>query len=174
LAFCLPPFCPNPNLFFGLVLGGQVKEGVANPVITQRHYIDQGHRLPRDIRQNEIEMLFTAIGDHLRDRTILTLMLHTGMRVGEVANLRLADVYLSETRPPHLRVFGKGQRERIAYLSATASLLLNEYLSGRPTKTQEKVFLNQRGKPMNSLWYRLRFILFSLYQIDLIRTDVRI
>ena len=54
------------------------EEGVTNPVITQRHYIDQGHRLPRDIRQNEIEMLFTAIGDHLRDRTIFTLMLHTG------------------------------------------------------------------------------------------------
>jgi integrase/recombinase XerD len=124
------------------------EEGVVNPIITQRHYIDQGHRLPRDIRQNEIEKLFTAIGDHLRDRTIFTLMLHTGMRVGEVVNLRLADVYLSENHPPHLRVFGKGQRERVAYLSATATLLLKEYLSGRPAKTEEKVFLNRRGKPI--------------------------
>jgi site-specific recombinase XerD len=124
------------------------EEGVANPVITQRHYIDQGHRLPRDIRRNEIEKLFTAIGDHLRDRTIFTLMLHTGIRVGEVVNLSLADVYLSENRPPHLRVIGKGQRERVAYLSATASLLLNEYLSERPFRTEEKVFLNRRGKPI--------------------------
>src|SRR3972149_2200463 len=30
------------------------EEGIDNPVITQRHYIDQGHRLPRDIRQSEI------------------------------------------------------------------------------------------------------------------------
>lgn len=124
------------------------EEGVANPVITQRHYIDQGHRLPRDIRQNEIEKLFTAIGDHLRDRTIFTLMLHTGMRVGEIVNLRFADVYLSENRPPHLHVFGKGQRERVVYLSATATLLLNEYLSERPAQTEEKVFLNRRGKPI--------------------------
>ena len=124
------------------------EEGVANPVITHRHYIDQGHRLPRDIRQSEIEKLFTAIGDHLRDRTIFTLMLHTGMRVGEVVNLRLADAYLSENRPPHLRVFGKGQRERVVYLSATATLLLKEYLSERPGKTEEKVFLNRRGKPI--------------------------
>jgi site-specific recombinase XerD len=29
------------------------EEGIDNPVITQRHYIDQGHRLPRDIRQSE-------------------------------------------------------------------------------------------------------------------------
>jgi integrase/recombinase XerD len=124
------------------------EENTTNPIITQRHYIDQDHHLPRDIRQEEIEKLFTAINDHLRDRTIFTLMLHTGMRVGEIVNLRLADIYLSEKRPPHLRVIGKGQRERIAYLSATATLLLNEYLAKRPKKTEEKVFLNRLGKPI--------------------------
>jgi integrase/recombinase XerD len=124
------------------------EENTTNPVITQRHYIDQDHHLPRDIRQEEIEKLFTAINDHLRDRTIFTLMLHTGIRVGEIVNLRLADIYLSEKRPPHLRVIGKGQRERIAYLSATATLLLNEYLAKRPKKTEEKVFLNRLGKPI--------------------------
>ena len=124
------------------------EEEIDNPVITQRHYIDQGHRLPRDIRQSEIEELFTAIGDHLRDRTIFTLMLHTGVRVGEVVNLRLSDIYLFENRPPYLRVIGKGQRERIAYLSATAALLLKEYLSERPDKTEEKVFQNRRGNPI--------------------------
>ena len=124
------------------------EEEINNPVITQRHYIDRDHHLPRDIRQIEIEKLFTAIGNHLRDRTIFTLMLHTGMGVGEVVNLRLADIFLFENRPPHLRVIGKGQRERIAYLSATAALLLKEYLSERPDKTEEKVFLNRRGKPI--------------------------
>ncbi len=109
------------------------EEHIDNPVITQRHYIDQGHRLPRDIRQEEIEKLFT-------------LMLHSGIRVGEVVNLCLEDVYLSEKRSAHLRVNGKGQRERIAYLSATATQLMSKYLSGRPAKKEEKVFLNQRGK----------------------------
>ena len=124
------------------------EEHIDNPVITQRHYIDQGHRLPRDIRQEEIEKLFTAIGDHLRDRTIFTLMLHSGIRVGEVVNLCLEDVYLSEKRSAHLRVNGKGQRERIAYLSATATQLLSEYLANRPTQSDEKIFLNRRGKPI--------------------------
>ena len=124
------------------------EEHIAIPVVTQRHYIDQGHRLPRDIRQEEIEKLLTTIGDHLRDRTIFTLMLHTGMRVGEVVNLCLGDVYLSENRLPHLRVNGKGQRERVVYLSATATQLLSEYLSGRPAKPEEKVFLNRRGNPI--------------------------
>jgi integrase/recombinase XerD len=124
------------------------EEEIANPVIPHRHYIDQSHHLPRDVHQEDIEKLFRAIGDHLRDRTIFTLMLHTGMRVGEVVNLYQEDVYLSESRPPYLRVIGKGQRELVVYLSATATLLLNEYLAEHPAKTEEKVFLNQRGKPI--------------------------
>jgi integrase/recombinase XerD len=141
-------------------------EGVANPVITQRHYIDQGHRLPRDIRQIEIEKLFTAIGDHLRDRTIFTLMLHTGMRVGEVVNLCLTDVYVSENRTPHLRVIGKGQRERVAYLSATATLLIKEYLSERLAKTEEKVFLNRQGKPITITGIQLQLAKYC-HQADI-------
>jgi site-specific recombinase XerD len=55
---------------------------VANPVVPQRHYIDLGHHLPRNLHESEIEKLFLTIGDHLRDRTIFTLMLHAGLRVG--------------------------------------------------------------------------------------------
>jgi integrase len=76
-------------------------------VVAQRHYVDKG---PRGIRQEDLDKLFVAIGDHQRDRTIFTLMLHTGLRVGEVVNLRLADLFLHEDRKPHLRVSGKGQR----------------------------------------------------------------
>jgi site-specific recombinase XerD len=119
-----------------------------NPVVPRRHYINQGHCLPRSIRQRDIEKLFTGIGDHLRDRTIFTLMLHAGMRVGEAINLCTGDIYLSENRTPHLRVNGKGCRERIVYLSATASHLLEVYLTSRPPDSSERVFLNRRGKPI--------------------------
>ena len=104
------------------------EQQIPNPVVAQRHYVDKGHRLPRDIRQEDLEKLFVAIGDHQRDRTIFTLMLHTGVRVGEVVNLHLTDVFLHEDRKPHLRVNGKGQRERIVYLSAAVAQLMNEYL----------------------------------------------
>ena len=124
------------------------EQQIANPVVAQRHYVDKGHHLPRDIRQEEIEKLFAAIGEHLRDRTIFTLMLHTGLRVGEVVNLRLADVFLHEDRRPHLRVNGKGQRERIVYLSVAVTQLLNEYLQGHPPQSGKRVFLNRRGKPI--------------------------
>ena len=121
---------------------------ITNPVITQRHYINKGHHLPRSIRQSEVEELFAAIGDHLRDRTIFTLMLHAGLRVGEVVKLCTGDVYIFENRTPHLRVNGKGQRERIVYLSATAAQLLDQYLRSRPLDSGERVFLNRRGQPI--------------------------
>ena len=69
---------------------------ITNPVVAQRHYVEKGYRLPRDIRQEDLEKLFESIGDHLRDRTIFTLMLHTGLRVGEVVKLRLSRGSTSE------------------------------------------------------------------------------
>jgi site-specific recombinase XerD len=50
---------------------------------------------------------------------------------------------------PHLRVNGKGQRERIVYLSATAVQLLTEYLARRHVENGNRVFLNRRGKPIS-------------------------
>lgn len=122
---------------------------VKNPVVVKRHYVGPGHRLPRDIRQEDIEKLFVAIGSHLRDHTIFTLMLHTGIRVGEIVNLRHKDVYLSERRTPHLRVSGKGQRERIVFLSVTSVILLQEYLSLHKGSRENRVFLNARGTPIS-------------------------
>jgi len=124
------------------------EERIANPVLTQRHYIGQRRRLPRDLRQDEVKKLFIAISDHLRDRTIFTLMLHTGLRVGEVVKLRLEDVYLLEKRTPYLRVNGKGQHERVVYLSTIAAQLLSEYLASRLDGKGERVFLNRQGKPI--------------------------
>jgi len=129
---------------------------IPNPVIPRRHYVSRGRQLPRSILQDELELLFAAVGDHLRDRTIFTLMLHAGLRVGEVINLRLGDVYLCENRSPHLRVNGKGQRERIVYLSAMASKLLEEYLDFRSNNDEERIFLNRRGKPITTTGIQLQ------------------
>jgi integrase/recombinase XerD len=129
---------------------------VPSPIVPRRHYISRGRQLPRSIPQNEMELLFATVDDHLRDRTIFTLMLHAGLRVGEVINLRLGDVYLSENRSPHLRVNGKGQRERVVYLSAMASKLLEEYLASRSNNGEKRVFLNRRGKPITTTGIQLQ------------------
>jgi len=127
-----------------------------NPIIPRRHYLSQGRTLPRSVRQNDVARLFASIGDHLRDCTIFTLMLHAGLRIGEVINLCIGDIYLSENRMPHLRLNGKGQRERIVYLSVTATQLLEKYLQSRPFDSGERVFLNRRGKPITATGIQLQ------------------
>jgi site-specific recombinase XerD len=87
-------------------------------------------------------------------------MLHAGLRVGEVVNLDLGDVYLSETSTPHLRLRGKGDRERIIYLSATAAKLLGEYLTSRPGMSNEHLFLNRRGKPITITGIQLQLAMY--------------
>jgi site-specific recombinase XerD len=121
---------------------------LANPVQPRRHYVANGDSLPRDLTDEVLQQLFAAIGDHRRDRAIFTLMLHAGLRVGEVVNLEVADVFLKAERPSQLRVQGKGQRERLVYLSATMTRLLQDYLTSRTTSAESHVFLNQHGQPI--------------------------
>jgi integrase/recombinase XerD len=121
---------------------------VANPVVPHRHYLQSGRRLPRDVHETVIHKLFAAIGEHVRDRCLFTLMLHAGLRVGELVALRIDDVHLSAARTPQLRLRGKGRIERIAYLSATTALWLQGYLAARPATACEHVFLNHHARPL--------------------------
>jgi integrase/recombinase XerD len=132
------------------------EEEVPSPVIPRRHYLACDRRLPRDIPHEVIVQLFEAIGSHLRDRTKFTLMLHAGLRVGELLQLRLCDVRLSDVHTPFLRLNGKGEQERVVYLSATAAQLLDEYLRERPRDGPEQVFLNYQGQPISITGIRLR------------------
>jgi site-specific recombinase XerD len=69
------------------------------------------------------------------------LMLRCGLRISEVAGMRLADVYLKDQHP-HIIVRGKGSRERTVYLSSQARLALRAYLVVRPKITSDFVFLS--------------------------------
>jgi len=132
------------------------EEEVLNPVIPRRHYPARDRRLPRDVPDDVIGQLFKAMGSHLRDRTMFTLVLHAGLRIGELSQLRLSDVRLSTEHTPFLRLNGKGQQERVAYLSAAAAQLLGEYLRERPQDAPQQVFLNYKGQPISITGIQLR------------------
>lgn len=118
-----------------------------NPVIPKRHFIRIGQRLPRDIQDDDIERLFAVIQEP-RDRAMYMLMLRCGLRVGEIHNLSLNDLYLSPILggPPRLWVCGKGSRERIVYLSSQALTALERWLEVRPVVEDQAVFLNRFGR----------------------------
>ncbi len=110
------------------------------PVLPRRHFLRQPQRLPRPVREDDLRSFFAVIED-TRDKAMFTLMLRCGMRIGEVANLLLSDLFLDEPAP-RLVVHGKGCRERSAYLSPQAERLLRRYLAERPPVRSDFVFLS--------------------------------
>jgi len=83
-----------------------------------------------------------------RNYVIVELMYDCGLRVSELVNLRLSNIYLDEQ---YLRVFGKGDKERWVPVAGKALDLISTYiLTWRskitPKPGEEKiVFLNNRG-----------------------------
>ena len=118
-----------------------------NPVQPWRHAPRRGQRLPRDLADEVVEQLWTAI-DQPRDQVWFTLMLRGGLRAGEVVALQRGDVLASATasRPARLRVLGKGRKERIVYLSADAYAVVARWLALWPGGPETPLCPNARGK----------------------------
>ena len=90
----------------------------------------QALRVPKTLTEAEVEALLAApdvdtlLG--LRDRTMLELMYASGLRVSELVTLRLLNISLQE----HVvRVFGKGNKERLVPFGQEAGHWLDRYLS---------------------------------------------
>lgn len=110
------------------------------PVLPRRHFLRQPQRLPRPVQEDDLRAFFVVIED-ARDKAMFILMLRCGLRISEVANLLLTDLYLNEPTP-RLVVHGKGSRERPVYLSRQAEHALRRYLAERPPAPSDFVFLS--------------------------------
>ena len=121
------------------------------PVLLHRHYLRERERLPRPVQEDNLRAFFAAINEtrppkgepdnRVRDRAMFILMLRCGLRIGEVAGLQLADLFLSEPHP-RLVTHGKGSRERSVYLSPQAEKALRTYLKQRPITPCDTIFLS--------------------------------
>jgi integrase/recombinase XerC len=117
-------------------------------------------RLPKFLTAQEVRAVLgapdpaTPLGS--RDRALLELFYATGMRVGEVTALRLADL----TWTGELRVMGKGRKERVVLVHAYAQDALRRYVDqARPHlaagRDGGRVFVNARGGPLTERGVRL-------------------
>jgi integrase/recombinase XerC len=122
-----------------------------NPVRFKRHAGTQPKRLPRDLNNEQVEQLWAAITAP-RDRAWFALMLRAGLRVGEVVSLTKSDLLKPPTddQPARLRVYGKGQKERVVLLTADAYAVLQEWTQQRPVSEHDTIFLNNRGQPLTT------------------------
>jgi site-specific recombinase XerC len=83
------------------------------------------HTLPRFLSLEESRRLLSSVdgGNRERDYCILCIFLNCGLRISEIVGLNLGDI-----RADHIRILGKGNKERIVYLNEATASAINDYL----------------------------------------------
>lgn len=106
--------------------------------------------LPKFLYYNELEDLFNACDmDSLygvRDRLILEMLYATGMRVGELENIKISDINFYDNS---IKVMGKGSKERIVYFGSYAREILDIYLDLREDNSPY-LFINRNKQRLTS------------------------
>ena len=111
-----------------------------------------GEHLPEVLSPQEIDRLEASIDlskwEGHRNRAIIEVLFSCGLRVSELVNLKLSDLYLDEE---YVRVFGKGSKERLVPISKRAIMELQFWFDDRCHRTikpgeEDYVFLNRYGK----------------------------
>jgi integrase/recombinase XerD len=117
-----------------------------------------GRHLPDTLSYPEIEQLLAVIDlstdEGLRARALLEVMYSSGLRVSELCDLRLSNIYAEQG---FVKVVGKGNKERLVPIGREALKHLNFYLSGVrghlniKSGSEDFVFLSQRGRPLSRI-----------------------
>ena len=110
-----------------------------------------GDHLPEVLSTVEVDMLEAGIDlskwEGHRNRAIIEVLFSCGLRVSELVNLKLSDLYLTEH---YVRVTGKGSKQRLVPISARAIHELDFWFDDRRRMSikpgeEDYVFLNRRG-----------------------------
>ena len=107
--------------------------------------------LPDTLSTEEIDRLIGSIEDSttkgLRDRAILEVLYSCGLRVSELCDLKVGDLFFGEG---YIRVIGKGDKQRLVPVSSIARSRIQLYMDVRnkERRKEEILFLNNRGKKL--------------------------
>ena len=135
------------SFFRFLVLDGE-REDDPTELLESPHL---GQHLPEYLTVEEVDRLERSIdlskAEGHRNRAIIEVLFSCGLRVSELVNLQLSDLYLDEK---FIRVLGKGRKERMIPISDSAIKELQLWFDDRCRLNVKKgeegyVFLNRRG-----------------------------
>lgn len=124
---------------------------IPNPKLTKK--------IPRVLSFDDVNKLIDAPGPtdpyYRRDKAILELLYATGMRVNEIVTLEMSGLKFSED---HVRVLGKGKKERLIPVSRIAKQAVDKYLVIKnyeqrngimaANANSDQVFLSRSGKEL--------------------------
>lgn len=89
-----------------------------------------------------------------RDHALLSFLYNTGARIQEALSLRPQDLHLNS--PAHVKLMGKGQKERISPIWSETAELIAALLRRQPRRPDETVFVNRYGQPLTASGFRFR------------------
>lgn len=148
------------------------------------HYIEQDpsellemprieKRLPEVLTLDEIDALIAHIdmskAEGHRNRAIIEMLYGSGLRVSELTELRLSNIY---RREGYMRIIGKGSKERLVPISPEADKQLGYWLEDRSKldikpEAQDIVFLNHYGRQLT------RAMIFTIVKRLANEADIR-
>jgi len=99
---------------------------------------------PKFLSPIEYRALRDVVRGDARIAAIVELILQTGMRISEVANLKLEHVGDDQVEIEQYAT----QPQRMVYLNPAAKDALNSYLKNRPKTSAANVFVSKNGKPL--------------------------
>ncbi len=98
---------------------------------------------PRILNPTEYRALRDAARNDARMFAIIELLLQTGIRIGELANLTLEDI-----TPEGLRITPmEKHEERLVPLNQSAKSALERYIKIRPQVKENRIFVTKSGRP---------------------------
>jgi len=131
-------------------------------------------KIPVFLSEDEVQEFLSAIDlshpQGSRNLAIFELLYACGLRVSEILQLRLSDLFLSEG---FIRVIGKGQKTRLVPIGPYSIKRLEGYLENRVSEYQPQplyediLFLNRRGKSLT------RAMIFTLTKQIVEKTNIK-
>ena len=136
------------SFFNYLIFEGYIKDSPISNIESPK----QEKKLPKVLTEKEIKKLINSIDlNHdfgQRNKTIIEILYGTGIRVSELINLKLSNIFFKENI---IKVIGKGNKERLVPLGEIASNEMKIYINNRnrlkiDSKSSDILFLNRYGR----------------------------
>jgi site-specific recombinase XerD len=136
------------------------EKGVVRPdIVTRRLTVKVPDSLPRAMEPVDVKRLLSVI-DSIRDRAMMTVLLRTGMRIGELLNLLVREVNLKERRI-EISEAEKTRVGRVVYLSEDARVALQAWFKERDPNKQLVFYAQGR----HSMCYQSARVLLGKYLV---------
>lgn len=149
-----PPSCPSPQAFPGAITVSALKLAPAYPLVIGQDDTKRGADARWEIViQPTVYVTWKAVPEYDRECGATGGMpanctRSNGLRVSELANLKLGDLLLTERKSTLTVRAGKGTKQRTLPLNKDARQVLEQWLAVRPPIAADMLFAGQRGEPM--------------------------